>query len=132
VPSPETSTPAPRDRSAAAIRSVSREVSGRVSVDGPCASADNATARFVSDLEPGRRTVASIGLSRYGAAHGFSVIVAEPIRPGHVPRPVRSGTGLAYLLGGAVLLFGRLPRGTVGGLHCALLRLRGAVLCPAW
>ena len=60
---------APRSRRAWAIRSVSRDRSGRRSRDGPLASAARTRKRLVRDLLPGRATSASTGRVAAGADH---------------------------------------------------------------
>ena len=52
------------------MRSVSRERSTPASVVGPSATAASRRARAVSDLEPGRATVASRGPRAAGAGQG--------------------------------------------------------------
>src|SRR5215217_8784220 len=62
----------PRVRNASLISWVSRASRPPVITDGPVASAAKINARFVSDLEAGRTTVAVIGAGASGAAHGRS------------------------------------------------------------
>lgn len=59
----------PSARSAATIRSVSRDRSARRTIDGESASAAKGNARLVSDFEPGSATVASTGRDAVGAGH---------------------------------------------------------------
>lgn len=61
------SMPTPMARRAAAIRSVSRERSGRRSQPGSAASAARTSARLVTDFDPGTWTVAKTGPLACGA-----------------------------------------------------------------
>ncbi len=61
---PSRSIVAPSAISASAISVVSRDLSGRVSSDGPSPSAARMSARLVCDFDPGTSTSPTTGVSR--------------------------------------------------------------------
>src|SRR5699024_6467014 len=69
---PSDSIPVPSARSAAIIRSVSRERNAPRTVVGSSASAASGRARLVRDLDPGTVIVAASGAGRGGRPHGLS------------------------------------------------------------
>ena len=68
-PSAVRSMRAPSRTRASTMSSVSRATSGRRRTDGPCASAESTSSRFVRLFEPGRATTADSGAVALGADH---------------------------------------------------------------
>lgn len=70
VPSPSTAVMVtPRLRRASTMSAVSLECRGRITREGPVASAARTNSRFVSDFDPGRLTACRRGWARWGAGH---------------------------------------------------------------
>lgn len=89
LPGLSSSMTVPSARNASTMRVQSRDFSAPVSIDGPLASADSTSARFVSDLEPGTSTFPRTAVA--AVARKSAVRRSPPAVPSWRPEPSSGG-----------------------------------------